>query len=379
MKVLNSKNSRLPAHLQYRLKLIAACPMKTAVALFSVVTLAGAGVVGCATTAGSSNKAEGQFSISQTPVEVPVFKGLLWFPFSWTAQLSTAENDPAGKPVSGIQFRNVGLVLRDAQTKQEVFLKLSSIGGDGSSNAALDSTAISKTFFLPLFVELSESEYQIESVRCSFVDPNTQRPQQLDFPLANPFQASGKPALSISVKKGKVAALARVVSQTTFGQKAGALNSSTDLESFDKDSVPVDVVLDQMHRDAKSAALVFPASSDFPRSRLALTDPEGKPVPFEEPLARAGLLLDVPCAAEGTLKLVWRRVGDEREYFSLVNLGQKISGCQSQKTLSPTLNLPKGDWVLRATQISTRAAATSAANGRANQAEDAKMQVGLQF
>ena len=378
---LNSKNWHHPFHLKsLRRHFTARTPQSAgkSMALISIIPpllprvallpLALSSVTllnGCASSGSVNEKQDSRFAIAQTPVDFPVFKGLLWFPFSWTAQISTAENDPAGRPVSSVQLRNVGLVLRDLQSKEEVFLKLSTMGRDGTSNAALDTTNNSRSFFLPLFVELAEGDYQIETVRFSFVDPNTQRPEQLDLPLTNPFQTTGKPALTIAVKKGKVAALARVVAQTTFGLKASVLNSSTDVENIDNDALSVDMVLEQMHRDAKSSGQVVAASTDFPRSRLALTDVEGKPVPFEEPLARAGLLLDVPCEAEGSLKLVWRRVGDEREYFSLVNLGQRVSDCQGQKTLAPSLSLPKGDWVLRATQISSRTESRTQASSKA--------------
>jgi hypothetical protein len=163
----------------------------------------------------------------------------------------------------------------------------------------------------------------------------------------------------LQVRVASIAALPRMAAVTTFGVKDGGLVSLTEIENVDKEVVPVELVLSAGRLPPGAASKIYAASPDFPRARVSLLDAQGKPTPPEDAVARVGLLVDVPCDAGGHLNLVWKRVSDDREYFSAVPVSDSGGACEQTRTVSATLQLPTGEWVLRATRIVTEAKAAS--------------------
>ncbi len=286
-------------------------------------------------------------------IKVPSFKGLVWMPFSWTPSLDA--NAAAGSKLESMHLRSIQLVVRGTASKNEFVFPLFTGEAQGVSQVLLEGKITAKSFYAPLFFELPDGEYSIEAVRASLIDPNTQKPQTLVVQIPNPFSGQSNKInlpMNMIVRNGKVSAIARLAVVTTFGLKGTALTSSTEIESLDRDVVPADLVLNQMHVSQKNSQLVFAANPEFPRLRISLTDAEGKSTPPEEPMARVGLLIDLPCKASGTLKLVWKRTSGDREFVGLVNLGQSAAAdCKNNKTLSPQFLMPAGDWLLKATHI----------------------------
>jgi hypothetical protein len=281
-------------------------------------------------------------------VSLPSGKGLVWMPFAWTVLINQPKSETLGDPLETLQLRTVGLVLRNQATKAEIFIKLLAQESGGSNNAILDNSKSHVTFFAPLFFELPEGEFSLEAVRNFVIDPATQRPLPMDIAIPNPASGGEKRPITFISRSGRVSAISRFAMQTTFGKK----NTVTDFERIEKDSIPVDFVLQHLKRPVSDASLISAASPDFPRLRLSLTDPSGAPKSPEDPVARVGLLLDLPCETDGVMKLVWKRSADEREFMSFINLGMKGDvQCQKTKTLHPTVMFPKGDWALKSTFI----------------------------
>ena len=289
----------------------------------------------------------------ETEIKVPSFKGLVWMPFSWTPSIEA--NAAAGTKLETMHLRSIQLVVRSTASKNEFIFPMLTGEAQGVSHVLLEGKVTAKSFYAPLFFELPDGEYSIEAVRASVIDPNTQKPQTLVVQIPNPFSGQSNKInlpMNMIVRNGKVSAIARLAVATSFGLKGAALTSSTEIESLDRDVVPADLVLNQMHVSQKNSQVVFAANPEFPRLRISLTDAEGKSTPPEEPMARVGLLIDLPCKASGTLKLVWKRTSGDREFVGLVNLGQSAAAdCKNNKTLSPQFLMPAGDWLLKATHI----------------------------
>lgn len=306
------------------------------------------------TTYSTSQQSAGPQEPGASTVSIPMTKGLVWFPFAWTILINQPDNETTGAKLESLQLRQIRLAFRNTATKELITFPMTE-PESRASQVALDTSDSQRSFYAPPFVELSEGEYTVESIQALYIDPSNQRPIPMELTIPNPFQSGGgakSAPLPFLVRKGRVGALARMAMQTTFGNKNGAVVPVSELESVDKDAVPVDVVIQQMNRPRSDAGLVYAASSDFPRARVALTNSEGESVPFDTPIAKIGLLVEAPCKTEGTMKLVWKRNGDDREFASLVNLSRKPEGeCAGAKSLASTLLLPKGDWILKSSHI----------------------------
>lgn len=298
---------------------------------------------------------------SEGEVKIPDHAGLLWFPLTWTVRidgpaLEQGNSKALGAKVDSLQLRNLSLVLRDQRTKEPLLLRLPLLSngrGDAGSRVALDAGTPSATFALPLFPEVAEGEYFVESLQASYVDPSSERTSELQFLLENPFQMpSGRPPLPLQVRKSSIAALPRMAAVTTFGTKNGALVSLTEVENVDKEVVPVEFILDAAKLPPVASSRVYAASSDFPRARVSLLSESGGATPPDSALAKVGLLVDVPCGTKGSLNLVWKRVGDDRDYFSAFRIPEG-EACEGLRTLPAVVHLPKGEWVLRSTHVVT--------------------------
>ncbi|MCA2959914.1 MAG: hypothetical protein IOD12_06640 [Silvanigrellales bacterium] len=325
------------------------------------------GFTGCQTGGGigpSSQGADASTSSTFPPaaeVKIPDDAGLLWFPLSWTVRIEATDNEKNGRPALGtpvdsLQLRNLVLVVRNQKTKATTLLRLpllSNEKGDGGSRAVLDASKPAATFALPLFPVVPEGEYVVEALQATYVDPASERTSDLQFPLENPFQMpSGRPALPVQLRKGFIAALPRMAAVTTFAMKDGGLVSLTEVENIDKEVVPVEFILDAGKLSAVASSRVYAASPDFPRARVSLLNASGMPTPPEPALAKVGLLVDIPCGTKGALNLVWKRVGDDRDYFSAIGIPE-AGACEGVRTVPATLQLPKGEWMLRSTHVVT--------------------------
>lgn len=284
-------------------------------------------------------------------MSVPNEGGLVWFPLTWSFKL--AQFSKGGPKLDRLELRNVGLVV-SRSNKTEQFFKLKRLGGDAGGNSfVLNGHDASVTLVSDPVVSLPAGEYTIVGVRATYVDASSQKSRAIDLPLSNPFQAPARTPIQFVVRDHKISALARIAAQSNFGLKDDALQVLTDIEPIDREVVPVDVVLRAVRRPQSDAKLVFAAIPDLPRSRQELkTGDDEQTATGEKAYARVGLLIDVPCQIEGTLKLIWKRSGDDREYYSLFPLSAVVGPeCQGKRVITPVLSLPRGDWILKANYI----------------------------
>lgn len=323
---------------------------RRALALLGAV-LTAASTPSCATLGLKPHAAGDAGVYFEPPSVLPGSGGLVWLPVQLV--LSTATKGTGlGEAVEHLQLFSAAIVVRDNRSKKETVVPFAAGTAGGGRGVTLSPTQNQQALFAPLFFALPEGEFTIEAIRLNVLDA-ARNPQKLDLPLANPFQAAGKPALQLQVRRGKVAAVARLRVTVSFALKEGVLTAVGETIPIDRDLVPVDVVLAQLGWKVSQAPLIYAASPDLPRARVTLLDEKGESQPPEAPVARLGLLLDAPCDLAAVLKLVWRRSGDDREYASLVRLTRTdaVSKCEDKRTLPVSQLVPPGEWILRSTHL----------------------------
>jgi hypothetical protein len=281
-------------------------------------------------------------------------QGLLWFPFVWQPQLIVPEKDSGLLPLDGLVLRAPRLVLRNNQTKAEVQVELR----DEALKASKSYELLSKDpqsaprFYLPRLLALSAGEYTVESIRLEIGSSGQGSTTLVNMPFVNPFQASAAKPLVLQVRDGKIATVARIAQTTSMAQAVQGLSLKSSSESLDRDVIPFDMVLNHAGRTpAQGLPLVQAGTTDFPRMRFFLTDEKGNAISIEDSKAKVGFLVDVPCSAQGTVRMIWKRQNDEREYLTQFALNPRADSCQDKQTIGHSFLLPNGDWMLKASMI----------------------------
>jgi hypothetical protein len=283
-------------------------------------------------------------------IVLPADQGLLWLPLVWSVRLASEDSDVESPlkrgGLSTVSLRSLGLNLRSVKDKKVFFLKMNGENAVGSK-ALLENNNPSAVFYLDKFIALPDGDYFVEGLQATYVQPDSQKSVDLQFPLENPFQprSAGGTALPLQIKNGKIAAIPRMAATTSFGLKDGNLVSLTELDPVDREVVPLDLVLSDAGFSSDQVPFVYAASRDLPRSRLSLSKETQIDKSFEPVRAKVGVLVEVPCANQGMVHFVWKRVGDDREYQSSFVTGQE--SCDAQRILKGVFSLPEGQWVLR--------------------------------
>ena len=282
-------------------------------------------------------------------------QGLLWFPFVWHPHLVVPEKDSGLTALENLFIREPRLVLRNNATKAEVLVQLREENASSANKFEMNSREPQNgalRFYLPRILALSAGEYTVESIRLEIGALGQDAGTLVNMPFVNPFQSSASKPLVITVQEGKVASVARVVQTTALAQAAQGLSLKSASESLDRDVIPVDVVLNQLGGSSvESLARVVAGTSDFPRMRINLTNELGNTIQFEEAKAKVGFLVDAPCKADGTLRIVWKRQNDEREFLSQFPLKPNEKECREKQTIGHSFALPSGDWMLKSSMI----------------------------
>ena len=310
----------------------------------AVLTSFALGFVGCQHLMPSSSSGTSSIEDSK-PLILPQDQGLIWMPFVWNVRLASEEEGASGLKrggLSNVSLRSLGLNLKSAVVKKTVVLKMQ-VGT--ASRAQLDTGNPTETLFLEKFFPLPEGDYTVESLQATYIQPDSGKPIELQFPLENPFQprATGGQGLPLQVKSGRIASLPRLAATTSFGMKDGSLVSLTEFDPVDREVVPLDLVLKEAKFPPSKLGLVYAASRDLPRSRVSLVPSSGDA--FEATRAQVGVIVEVPCNHQGSVNFVWKRVGDDREYqYSLTT---KQESCTDVRSVTGVFPLPEGQWVLR--------------------------------
>ncbi|NBO37242.1 hypothetical protein EBU99_01530 [bacterium] len=325
-------------------------------------------IVGCVTPSAGKN-AELSGSAGQTAAHLPqnilfnggptvpraeAGQGLAWFPFVWSPQLASPEKESGLTAIDTLFIREPKLVLRNTATNAETLLSLRDESASDKPRVELSQKEGQKSthFYLPRLLLLAPGDYVIESIRLEIGSLGQEHGMQVNMPFVNPFQASASKNLTLAVREGQIATIARVVQTTSLAQAAQGLSLKSSSESLDRDVVPVDLVLSQFNRTGvESFSQVRAGTSDFPRLRFNLTDENGVSRPFEEAKANVGFLVDAPCSAEGVLRMVWKRQNDEREFMTHFPIKPKTADCHAKQSLAYSFALPNGDWMIKSSLI----------------------------
>lgn len=281
-------------------------------------------------------------------------QGLLWFPFVWSPELAVPDTSSGLTAVSYINIREPKLVFRNAVTRTEILIALNEESGTEKRRFELSANEPQKQlrFYLPRVLALSPGDYVIEGIRAELGTQTQERGPLVNLPLVNPFQASGAKPLIVQVREGRISAVARVVQTTTIADSAQGLSLKTISENLDSDVVPVGLVLQHLNRNpSEGGTIVRSGTTDFPRLRFDLTNEKGESLKIEEHVARVGFLADAPCGAEGTIRLVWKRLNDEREYLTQFPFGGSSPSCSEKRSYAFSFALPAGDWQLKSTML----------------------------
>lgn len=281
-------------------------------------------------------------------------QGLLWFPFVWSPQLAKPTTESGLTTVEQLYLRDPKLVLRNTTTKLETLISLrEELGGEKTRYALSQKDPQAQLrFYLPRVMSLAQGEYTVEGIRLEIGAQPQERGTAVNMPFVNPFQPSNNKPLMFKVREGAVATIARVVQTTSFAQAAQGLSLKTVSENVDSDVVPVGLVFHHLNKSGADASIsIVAGTSDFPRMRLDLTDDKGTSRAFEEKFAKVGFLVDSPCKAEGSVRLVWKRQNDEKEYLTWFPVKAGDQTCQDKRSQGFVFNMPSGDWILKSTMI----------------------------
>lgn len=309
----------------------------------------------------SSNGALTQLEklIFQGGLDVPKLeagRGLLWFPFVWSPVLAQPEKDSGLSTIDNLIIREPKLILRNVNSKAEVLLNLREESG------ALESKMQSSTkdrggqvrFYLPRISALAQGDYVIEGIRVELGVRGQSRGTVATMPFVNPFQTSAAKPLLVKVREGKVATVARVVQTTSIAEAAQGLSLKTVSENLDNDVVPVGVVVQHLAgKGQEFLSAITPATNDFPRLRVDLTNDKNELPSIDEPVAKVGFLVDAPCSAEGSIRIIWKRSNDDKEYLSQFQFVAGDASCKEKKSHGFVFAIPSGDWVPKSTLISS--------------------------
>lgn len=281
-------------------------------------------------------------------------QGLLWFPFVWSPELAAPDKASGLTAVSYVNIREPKLIFRNTVTKNEILIALNEESGSDKRRFELSSAEPQKQlrFYLPRVLALSQGDYVIEGIRAELGTQTQERGTLVNLPFVNPFQASGAKPLVVQVRETRVSTVARVVQTTSIADSAQGLSLKTISENLDSDVVPVGLVLQHLNRNTGDGGTIVRAgTTDFPRLRFDLTNQKGEILKVEEHIARVGFIADSPCGAEGTIRLVWKRLNDEREYLSQFPFGGSEPNCKDKFSSGFSFALPAGDWQLKSTML----------------------------
>jgi hypothetical protein len=202
---------------------------------------------------------------------------------------------------------------------------------------------------------MSSGEYTVLSIRSEIGHGSSKSGTQVDMPLVNPFQLSASKPLMISVQEGKIAALSRVVQTTSLSQSVQGVNLQSESESLDHNVVPADLVAEQTAKAFPvDSSSILAASTDFPILRLQLTNHLGQSSQSQSNHVRVGFIIDTPCSVSGSLKLVWKKVDEEREYLTQFPVSSNAVECKVKRSLAYNFLVPRGDWMIKSSMISEK-------------------------
>ncbi|MEY3901786.1 MAG: hypothetical protein RL189_1092 [Pseudomonadota bacterium] len=281
-------------------------------------------------------------------------QGLVWFPFVWSPELAAPDKASGLTAINYVNIREPKLIFRNSITKNEILIALSEESGSDKRRFELTSADPQKQlrFYLPRVLALTQGDYVVEGIRTELGTQTQERGTLVNLPFVNPFQASGAKPLVVQVREGRVSTVARVVQTTSIADSAQGLSLKTIAENLDSDVVPVGLVLQHLNRSpAEGSTIVRAGTTDFPRLRFDLTNQKGEILKVEEHVARVGFIADSPCGAEGTIRLVWKRLNDEREYLSQFPFGGSEPNCKDKFSTGFSFALPAGDWQLKSTML----------------------------
>ena len=283
-------------------------------------------------------------------------RGLLWFPFVWSPVLIQPDKDSGLTAVDNLIIREPNLMFTNISTKAEILVSLRE--ESGTREAQLQSEKLQDgrqfRFYLPRFVSLPAGEYVIEGIRTSLGVRGQARETPVTMPFVNPFQTSAAKPLFVKVSEGRISTVARVVQTTSIANAAQGLSLKTVSENLDNDVVPAGLVRHQLgSRAAAGAVSIAPATSDFPRVRLDLTGSGNELTPVEEKNAKIGFMVDAPCAATGSIRIIWKRSNDDKEYLTQFPLKNSDEKCTEKQSRGFVFTAPMGDWLPKSTLISS--------------------------
>jgi hypothetical protein len=281
-------------------------------------------------------------------------QGLLWFPFVWSPVLGSPDKATGVNAVDTLYFRQPKLVLKNSLTKAEILVDMREESGIENGRFQLSQGEAQKLlrFYFPRFIVLSQGDYTIEGIRTEISTQAQERGTLVSMPFVNPFQTGSAKLLLLKVREGRTAMVARVVQTTSIAETVQGLSLKTTSENLDSDVVPVGLVLKQLGKSpVDGLSTLVSASDDFPRTRLDITDIGGKTVPVEEQAARIGFVVDAPCDANGSVRLVWKRQNDDREYLTQFPIASGNPDCKEKQSLGFKFTVPAGDWVLKSTML----------------------------
>ncbi len=282
--------------------------------------------------------------------KLPRNQGTVWFPFSLTLQLQSHD-----EPNLELIIRNPELVVVNSVSKKEHIVPLEAKVAQNSRNALLSSKQLFRTFYSPRLFSLPEGSYNIAFIRYSLRDPERETLVSAQFSLTSTTEENGTEPMEFTARNGEVVAISRTSMRITFTQKKEKITTQTRFEQKDKRFVPTNVVLNNLEMESNMFEAVRAGLNTIPRQRLALETESEKYDFFESPAARVGILFEVPCVFSGVYRLIWKRSGDDREYFVAQTFSESTDkNCSNTQQIPVSVHFPEGKWSLLATQYSKK-------------------------
>jgi hypothetical protein len=279
---------------------------------------------------------------------LPSRLGTVWFPLSVTFQL-----DDSVASESEIALRNVGLVLKSKDADNEHVVPLEAHLSQATRNALLTGPGAFRTFYSPRLFSVSKGTYVVSEIRFELSVRGSVEMRVFHVPFASEKEGEWTDPAVFDVKDGNISALPRVSLMTTFSEKQGSIVSKTKMELKDKDFIPTSLVLRAADLEDDEAKIVSAALSVVPRQRLNLTTESDANSIGLSSAKNVGFLFELPCDFSGIYSLIWRRMGDEREYVMTKEFSPAAnSSCKNLRQIPVVVRFPDGGWSLLATHFS---------------------------
>ncbi|WP_338636470.1 hypothetical protein [Spirobacillus cienkowskii] len=261
-------------------------------------------------------------------------EGYLWIPLSWTFTLDKNESE-----LKQINIKSVKLYFQDINSKKDIYSYLD-LPEKNKKLLALNSKSIRTSFFSKKLIKFPAGNYYFYGCIIEIVKNNSPTELFIEFPKF--FEQGNNVFFQVSDKK--ISPFPAISTETILGFKKEKFYQHTTLDLIDDEYIPVNevfVYISSLKNSIKNKPQGFViANNKFPP--LQVLGDSLKSVNSN----RLGLIIDITCNIQGTMKFVWTSQENNLQYVFYNNLNNKNQNCKSHNFIPINFHLPDGKWFL---------------------------------